>query len=149
MNSCIFFASGKHFNYTPCLSLEKTNVIFHLFFKSKKWPLLIFEIQFTMPFCVCSGPTRNEKWSRSARNISTAFWHFFTCPRRLCICVVKPLSNFSQWWFVVFQRYLVIDVLFTVIFPWSAFCELLFNVFFKRLRNTFWVLCRAHFFMVF
>ena len=45
---CIFFTSGAHFNDTPCLSLEKKNVIFHLLFKSKKRSILIFEIQFPM-----------------------------------------------------------------------------------------------------
>ena len=94
---------------------------------------LNFDRQFPMLFYVCSRSTRNKKWSGSARNILAAFWHIFTCPHRLCICVVQPLSNFLNWWFVVFNRYLVIDVLFTVIFPWHAFCELLFNVFFKRL----------------
>ena len=36
MNPCIFFTSGTHFNDTPCLSLDKEDVIFHLLFKSKK-----------------------------------------------------------------------------------------------------------------
>ena len=50
MNSCIFFASGTRCNDTPYLSFEKKNVIFDLFFKSKIWSLLIFEIQFPMLF---------------------------------------------------------------------------------------------------
>ena len=50
MNFCMFFTSGTHFNDTPCLSLEKKNVMFHLLFKSKKWSILIFEIQFPMFF---------------------------------------------------------------------------------------------------
>ena len=86
---------------------------------------------------------------KTTRNISTAFWHILTCPHKLRICVVPPLSNLFQWWFVVFQRYLMIDVPFTVIFPWHAFCELLFNVFFKRLYIASKVLFRAHFFFVF
>ena len=77
--------------------------------------------QFPMLFYVCSRSTRNKKWSGSARNISKAFWHIFTCPHRLCICVVQPLSNLFKRWFVVFQRYHMIDVLFTVIFPWHVF----------------------------
>ena len=69
--------------------------------------------------------TRNERWSRSARNISTAFWNIFTCPHGLCVCVVQLLSNlFKWWWFLVFQWYLMTDVSFAIIFPWHAFCEL-------------------------
>ena len=36
MNSCIFFTSGTHFNDTPCLSLDKNNVIFSSSSKVKK-----------------------------------------------------------------------------------------------------------------
>ena len=62
MNSCIFFTPGTHFNETPFLSPEKKNVIFNLFLKSKKWSLLIFEIQFPLFFYVLL-PIKKYHWS--------------------------------------------------------------------------------------
>ena len=59
MNSCIFFTSGTHFNDEPCLSLEKKNVVFHLFFKSKKMVLIDLwnRVSHVFYFYVCS-----QKW---------------------------------------------------------------------------------------
>ena len=90
-----------------------------------------------------------RKWKVVTRNISTSFWNLFTCPHRLCIWIVQPLSNLFKRWFVVFQWYLMIDMPFTIIFSWHTFCELLFNVLPESLDITSWVLCRAQVFIVF
>ena len=112
------------------------------FFPHPVWPVKIAACGFlySLSFLFDAG---------LVRNISTSFWHIFTCPHRLFICVVQPLINLFKRWFAVFQRYFMVDVSFTIIFPWHTFCKLLFNMFFKRLNVASYVLCRTNFFIVF
>ena len=105
----------------PLVSLSRPGLTFPFstevaFFINSSRPrrrsLLVFEIQLPMLlFLRLFKTTRNERWSRLARNISTSFWHIFACPHGLCICVVKPLSNLFKGCFVVFQQYLMIDAI--------------------------------------
>ena len=67
MNSCIFFTSGTHFNDEPCLSLEKKNVIFHLFFKSKKMVLI-------------------DLWNRVCH-----VFYFYVCSQKWKMLIFKPV----------------------------------------------------------
>ena len=68
--------------------------------------------------------TLTRRWEvvKTTRKISTTFWHIFTCPNGLCTCVLQLFSNLFKRWLIVFQRYLMTDVPFIVIFPWHAFC---------------------------
>ena len=145
MEPCIFFFYFWHtFQWHFLYFLKKKCFIS----SSKGKNGLYWSLKHSFP-CFCFlrlfKTTRNERWSRSARNISTAFWNIFTCPHGLCVCVVQLLSNlFKWWWFLVFQWYLMTDVSFAIIFPWHAFCELLFNVSFKRFDIVLYRFSRQH-----
>ena len=66
MNSCILFTSSTHFDHTRCLSLEKKNVIFHLFFKSKK--MVFIDLWNTVPHVFLRLFNTNQKSKLVTKN---------------------------------------------------------------------------------